>query len=288
MTYYGYPVKIQTAPTSFGMGYTDGDGRFDITTRAFNVNTSGLLLEITDFNTNVANLSAVSSCVYELIPGSIDMKQVGRQYMGDTRHRIRVPWFPPLFIAQLAQINSVTFVDTQKLAMKLAMMVRSPAYPTIITLTRESAYTDPSIGTDFTTAEQLFSQIIKGNLPSDFPARVVNEINKIARLQTGGKTPADSIAIALERIAMINITELETGLLLNPLLSALNVAISGATLSQAMDDAAPDMAAACVLLLIAGLMAKDHAKTTVTPGNISMPSGLLGQKLLSLHVSIVR
>jgi len=258
-----------------GTGLLGDQGEFTITTSAISEDTDDMVLEIEENYTH-------ETFTYPLIPGPVNPRFVGKQYLGDAKHRIRVPWWPPR--PELAQVNSVTFVDTQKLARRLCELMQSPAYPTVMTLFHESA---GNVYRDYTAAQRMFEVLVQGRLPVDFPARVANEVHTFLWLNTKAKTTVDKLVAALERLLMKNIQVLENDSILLLLLKALGRALDYPITIHAVEDAAPDMAAACALLFIAGLMAKDNAKPTVSFGYLSFPEMQM-RVFDTVHISIAR
>jgi hypothetical protein len=255
-----------TTIENIGSALLDGDGRFTITTSPLPLDTDDIFLEITENYTNEV-------FTYQLIdpknPGlsHVDRNFVGKQYLGDVHHRIRVPWTPQR--ADLATVNSVNYADTQKLARTLATAVQQQTpYPFIITLLRESP--DGYLGGNYTEAQRMFNEFIARTPPKDFPTKLVDQLRMVPSLGgIGGITVAQSLARAIDRCVTINIDMLESGTFLNSLLHAIANAFNRITATDMVEDAAPDMAAACTILFLAALQAKDNAKITVSLGAMS-------------------
>jgi len=208
-----------------------------------------MFLEINEFS---------KTHTYQLIPGPVRLTDIFPQSLGE----IIVPWVP--VHKELAKVNSTSFEDTQSLARKLCQLLKSPAYPTLIILFRESGGAINNFKWS-TRTELIFYGLMQGNLPKDFPSRIVEPLWDEG-MRTKSDTSAGAIVTILERLSRIDIKELETGIILNPLLAALQRASLSDNFSyseKAMEDAAPDMTGACVLLFVAGLMAKDKVKPKI-------------------------
>ena len=262
--YFNNLGKYTTVET-IGSALLDGEGRFTITTSPVPVDTDDIFLEITENYTNEV-------FTYQLIDpknpamSHVDRNFVGKQYLGDTKHRLRVPWTPQR--ADLAIVNSVQYADTQKLARTFATSIQQTPYPFIITLLRESA--DGYLGGNYTEAEYMFDELITRTPPKDLPTKLVDQLKTVPSLEgINAGSAAQSIARALDRCVTINIDQLETGTFLNSLLHAIAQTFNRITATDMVDDAAPDMAAACTLLFLAALIAKDNAKCTVSRGSLS-------------------
>lgn len=278
---WGERMKLHEGDLLSTEVFTNSKGEFRIYTRPMSIYTSGLILKIRDYSQVIRPWDDIPECVYELIPGPIDMNFPSDQGVGT----IKLPWFPALTVSTLARVNSSSFVDTQKLSRNLSTTLKSPAYPVKITLTGQAQ--DPFVNYDgLTHAMRFFDVIEKGNLPADFPDAVLRELGKIPSLTLSNAGAADAIGKILERFVTLNTKQLETGAMLNPMLTALNAALGGFTSSvELMEDAPTDMAACGMLLLIAGLMAKDNAKPTVVMGSKDL---LNNQKIMTIDVSITK
>jgi hypothetical protein len=258
--------KFTTVET-LGSTILDGNGEFTLTTSPLPLDTDDIFLEIQENYTNEV-------FVYQLIdpknPGMsyIDRNRVGKQYLGDIKHRLRVPWWPTK--PDLASVNATAFADTQKLARSLTFQTKAPtSYPQIITLLRESA--DGYLGQNYTTAQQMFYKFIFGQVPADFPAKLVDELKTVPNIgPIATNSIHGSLISVLERLVTVNIDQLENGPMLNPLLRAIGNALDSQTgVTQMATDAAPDMAVACTMLFLAALIARDNAKCTVSFGTLS-------------------
>lgn len=265
--------------------FTESDGTFRITTNPMHPHTYNLLLEIRDYNFVSVPGRNVEVCIYDL-RGSIQLvfPTGSIPFSSQGVGTLRVPWPPPLFMTQLAVVNTVAFVDTQKLSRRLSEIVSSPSYPTTIKLNRESALSQYNVtGEDFTHAQKLFQLLVNGRLAAGFPERVVENVSKISRLNVKEKSTAAAIAAILDRLVSINIEELEKKEVLTPLLNALSNALGDPTAySDPTDDAAPDMAAACAMLAVAGLMV-NGAKPSVTYSSRDLSNR---QKMLAVDISM--
>ena len=264
--------------------FTSRNGEFRIFTRPIPINVSGLILDITDYSQIIYTNDKILTCYQELMPGRISLQNTADQPLGE----IILPWVPTLTLTTLARVESRVLVDTQKLARCLQMLIKSPAYPVKISLSGQAqvhSY-DPSVADDgLTETQRIFDQIAKGNLPADFSNSLMKEINAVGLMPTAATPTAEFFIRVLERFTTLNITELEKGTALNPLLSALYKVFSGYNASYMMEDAPVDAAAALTLVAMAALMAKDNVKPLVTMGSKSLSNS---QKLVTIDITIVR
>jgi hypothetical protein len=270
--------------------WTGGDGSFRFVTNDIDVYTSGLVLEITDYNF-ISGGEDIKSCLVSLVPGNIELITPAGSIPYSSQsagNPIRVPWWPPKFMTHLALVNGTAFVDTQKLAAQMASMVRTPSYPAKITLHRESELDQHNVkGEDYSYGQLLFDEPSRGQLAPGFPARVAAEVTKIGRLNVRGSSTAETIAMVLDRLVTINIDQLEdTKSLLNDLINALDTARGGFhKYDVPLADAPQDMAAAIAMLGVAGLMARDNAKPTVNFGFTDLSNS---QKMLKVEISVAK
>ena len=276
-----YHKKLQS-----GEIFTESDGTFRITTKPISPYTYDLFLEVRDYNFVSTPGRSVEVFVYDLRgsiqlifgPGSIPFSSQG---VGT----LRTPWPPPLFMTQMAVVNSVAFVDTQKLARRLSEIVSSPTYPTSIKLFRESALSQFNLtGEDFTHAEQLCNRLADGNLAQGFPERLAQNVTKVQGLGVKANSTAATLAAVLDRLVTLNIERLEQKTVLNPLLLAIGSALGDSTqYTDPTDDPVPDMAAACAILAVGGLMARDRATPTVTLSSTDLANR---QKMLQVEIQV--
>lgn len=170
---------------------------------------------------------------------------------------IEVPWEPP--DAELAYVESTFFKDTRLLAKKLCSLLRSPSYPITMALIRESV---DGTGKDYTPAQNL---LIPLKAPrANFAKYMVNDIDDEI-VSTRSATINDSFADILERFSMVDIKGLEEGKFLNRFLAIIQRAFATSSYSEnMMTEPAHDMAAACFILFVGGLMKKDKANPTIT------------------------
>lgn len=169
---------------------------------------------------------------------------------------IEVPWEPD--DAQMANVNIFNVKETQRLARILCDLLKSPYYPIHITLFRESV---DGTGQDYTPAQKL---LIPLKAPrNDFLSRLVGDIRDEV-VSAKSETVNDLAVEILYRLSLVDIKVLEEGRLLNRLLAAIQRAVGTNSYSESlMEDAVHDMAAACVVLFLAGLMHKDKVQPTI-------------------------
>lgn len=132
----------------------------------------------------------------------------------------------------------------------------------------------------------MFDQIAKWLLPADFPKQLMKAIGQFPVLPASQAATPEAFGKILERFTTVNTVELEKGALLKSLISALSQVINGyGNSSDLMEDAPVDAAAACSLVMIAALMAKDKSKPIVTMVSKTLPNS---QKLVTIDISLMR
>lgn len=193
---------------------------------------------------------------------------------------LTVTFKPPL--PDLARLNGQSFPDTKSWAQALCRILQKPSYPVVITLMREAVDV-----TYRTYAEQLFAGLSPGSLPADFAARVRRELANVPWMSVSGSSDAAALEVMLTRLAFVSADELHNGKLLPGLIKGLGAALNAYVTAFPVNDPTTDMAAACTLLLIAGLLAKDGAKTTATFGSLVEQRRPL-DKYVAIFVSITR
>jgi hypothetical protein len=256
-----------------GSALLDGEGHFTITTSALPVTTVDVFLRIEElFSGNIFNFQLLDPKNPAM--DRFERNRVGKQYVSNDvgndprkfHYRIRVPWPPPR--PEIAYVNSTKLVDTHKLARRLSDLLAAPAYPMTITLINESSSGYP--GGDHTEAAGMFQSFTGGNVPADFPVRLARALGGVSHFGPAASLPpARAMAWVLDRFVTLNITMLETTKVLNETLLALGKALGRITSNTVVSDAAPDTAVACSMVFMAGLMARDNAKVTVSYGAVN-------------------
>lgn len=198
-------------------------------------------------------------------------------------YQIRVTFKPPL--PEFARVNGRSFGDTQSWARELCRQLRTPSYPVVISWMRETV--DPAQRPD---SEELFRGMSPGSLPSDFAARIQQALSGAGWFSVGGQGGAAAMETMLTRLSLMTLRDLHPHYRTTPLgdlLQGLASAMNGFAGSEPVRDPPTDIAAACTLLLIAGLMARDGAKATATLGEMREMRRPL-DKFAAVYVSIVR
>ncbi len=179
---------------------------------------------------------------------------------------LTVPWELPDPV--IAAVNMISLRDTQSLARKLCELLRTPEYPVTVILWRES---EDGTGQSYTPAQKL---LIALKAPREgFASRIVGDI-KDEVLSAKSETVNGAFIEILERLSLADIQVLEDGRLLNRLLAVIQRALGTHTYSESlMEDAARDMAVACVILFLAGLMNKDKVRPEISFRSSSQQCG---------------
>jgi len=115
-----------------------------------------------------------------------------------------------------------------------------------------------------TPAQKLLRMLSWSDFPKDLPDRIVKEIYGHGIMSGKPAGTVASIIAILERFSQVTIQDLENGSLLKRLGIGLQKAAKNTFHFESVtEEAAADMAAACVLIFLAGLAAKDkvHMKT---------------------------
>lgn len=271
-----------TTIEDLGDALLDGDGKFTLTITP-PLTTDDIFLVVTENYTN-------NEFVFQLMDpkapqmNRIDRTRVGKQFVGNDWHRIRVDWPPPR--TDFAYVNATKFSDTQKLARMLSDLLINPSYPTTISIAAETA--NGFVGGDYTTGFLLYDPFVKGTVPQDFVPRLVAELKSVMNFApASSKSSTEAMRWALDRFVTMNIDYLESTKVLDQLLRAIAKALNQTVLSTMVDDVAPDAAAACGLLFVAGLMARDRAKVTVSYGSVNYAEMQM-RHFNAVHVSITR
>ena len=230
---------------------TDGDGAFSISV--------GAMMTIPATVTSMEEFLRI-----EYIPTGekqdITLEGVawGFSMASQTVGPFRFNWVPAE--RTLAEVNGRWFDDPQGLAGNLAnlLMDAQPkpysARTSSIVLLREPSKTD-----EYTRAQQFFKDLtIDREIHQDFPVRVYHEVEKIPVLRTNMKNISNGILNQLFKISVFRRSQFERGKMLDMLIRAIGKSL-GWIIDEAVEDALPDAAAACVLLYTAGRMAKDSA-----------------------------
>ncbi len=192
-----------------------------------------------------------------------------------------VSFKPPLL--EFARVNGKGFGDAQAWARELARQLRAPSYPIVISLMHETV--DPSQRSD---AENLFTGMSPGSLPADVAVRVQQALS--GQFNVTGAPGAPAMEALLRRLSSMTLRELQPITRTTPLgelLKGLASAMNGVVGNDPVRDPPLDIAAACTLILIAGLMARDNAKPTATLGQMRDSKRPL-DKFAAVFVSIVR
>lgn len=193
------------------------------------------------------------------------------------------PFAPQL--PDLARVNGQGFVFIQDLAGTLCRIIQAPTYPIPLTLLRESNNGEPDDRYEYTRAQEMF-RIVDSGLPPDFPEQLVKELNFVPGLSTIARTTEDALVASLRRISTLDIRELERGQLPKDLLNAIAAALQVTLPLNPVEDLLPDVAAACVFLFVAGLMARDRAKATAVFSSVGTLKPL--RLFRTIHVFVQR
>lgn len=239
-------MMSSTQPMLFGTAVTNQNGWFIITA---NLPPAAVL----DMYVQVDDLCGVDTYMHHILRKPIPNSSIlFPDHVGD----IAVPWEP--VDAKLADLDIFFIKDTQTLAKRLCERLKSPYYPLHISLWRESA---DGTGNDYTPAQKL---LIPLKAPkSGFLPRLVQDIQDEI-VSTKSNTTNDALIEILERLSLVSLKVLETGSLLNRLLAAIQRSVITHSYSEKLAvDPAHDMAAACVLLFLAGLIHKDNVQPTI-------------------------
>jgi hypothetical protein len=233
--------------------FADYNGEYSITFNTANINPSDFSVEIFSHNS-----TGGVSHTYQLIPGPVDPSKFGRkQQIGE----LRVPW-PPM-LSDLAEINKLQFENTQNLSRALSALLRSLIYPIHIELFRE--------GEKFTNIQYKIKALGQPNLPDNLPERLVYQAK--AWLPTHSNTLADAIITMLDKISTIDITKLDLSYTtLNQLLKTLESVGIPTYSANPLENDAIDLAGACVLFFVTGLMPKHTIHRKITYGTFNLGS----------------
>ncbi len=145
-------------------------------------------------------------------------------------------------------------------------IMSSTSYPFIMTLLHENS-DSAMLAYDYTEAEGMFWWLTTNGMPVDFPSKLIDELKTVPNVIVRNGVPIyKSLASVLDRFVTLNIDQLESGNFLNSLLLAIGKALGMITSNEIVEDTTPDMAAACTLIFLAALKAKDNAKCSVSRG----------------------
>ncbi len=239
-------LQNNTQSIPFGKATTNQGGWFNITANPQSFPATSMFIQVVD------PCKVIMHSLQILRPPKQNASVFSPDDIGD----ITVPWEPA--DAQLADVNIFFLKDTQTLARRLCDILKSPYYPIHITLFRESV---TGTGQDYTPAQRLLIPLKSPR--SGFVKHLVEDIQDEVVSTKSNKT-SDVIVEVLERFSRVTIKVLEESSLLNQLLAAIQRALGTSSYSEnLMVDAAHDMAAACVILFLAGLIQKDKVQPTI-------------------------
>jgi len=230
----------------FGVAFTNQEGWFSITANLPASRVIGMWIQVED-------LCGTETYMHQIPRPPQPNSSI---LFPDNVGNIIAPWEPA--DAGLANLDIFFLKNYQSLARRLCERLKSPYYPMHISLWRESV---DGTGQDYTPAQKL---LIPLKAPrSGFLIHLVQDIQDEI-VSTKSNTTNDAVVEILERLSMVEIKVLETSSLLNRLLAAIQRAFGTHSYSEnLMVDPAHDMAAACVILFLAGLMEKDKIQPTI-------------------------
>ncbi|MEZ5428625.1 MAG: hypothetical protein R2747_20430 [Pyrinomonadaceae bacterium] len=236
----------RTAPILGASGPSDGDGWFKISFNLPATPATDMYIEVEDPCSGEKHMQPIKR------PPKISPIPL----MTDNIGEIEVPWEPA--DAELAMVNSKRIRGYRLLAKTLSLLLRSPGYPINISLRRQSL---DGTGKDYTPAQLLLIPM-KVDRPG-FLNRVVGDVRDEV-INTRSEKLNDLAVEILEQLSTVDLKRLEEGKLLNRFLAVIQRAFPSHSYSESlMTDPTHDMAAACVILFLAGLMKKDNVQPEI-------------------------
>jgi hypothetical protein len=191
-----------------------------------------------------------------------------------------VDFGPPM--PELAWINGKQIQDTRFIAQEFVRLLNAPSYPSTISLFKQS----PHFNRDrlyYSVGQLIFENFEQDKIPTGFPNQFVKEVKKDLGMPQGSVTTTESVLAILTRLSFSGIEELEqTPLVKWMLRTALAAFKSPINLSVSPPH---DMAACLTLLFLAGILAKDEVKPSVSFGWFT-PNGKNQLQFLAVYISI--